>query len=480
MPGRTSPAAPLPDRFLPRSASWYRRNLTRWAPSPLGSLAPAILTGAVLAAATMGLGLGQPIHAQAAATHDPALHRVLSELEPEIARAMTDGRIPSLTMALTVGDELLWSRGFGSANLRTRTPATPETVYIIASTLKPMIATVVMQLVEEELIGLDDPVSPHLGDLAIRGEDPSTPITVRHLLTHTSGLRGGFSSVPVWADTVPMPMDTFLRERLVVEGPPGKEVRYSNPGFTVLGRLIEELTGNPLQEEVRARIWEPLGMTSTAFAPTPGMEEVLAVPYRPDPETGAQAPIARVRFAEWPAGGAWGTVVDQARWVAASLALTHPVSAADDGAGQEAEDGTGQGTENGAGQGVNEGTGEAGTGTGEAAESNTSIRPEGRLLRPETARLMQTLDSPDFTGAMAGGWGGSGAGYGLAWWTATLNGERYIAHSGSVGGYTAFTHGNVDRRLGVAILTNGQRAHPHLVRLSLLATELMAREGLDR
>ena len=217
----------------------------------------------------MGLGLGQPIHAQAAATHDPALHRVLSELEPEIARAMTDGRIPSLTMALTAGDELLWSRGFGSANLRTRTPATPETVYIIASTLKPMIATVVMQLVEEELIGLDDPVSPHLGDLAIRGEDPSTPITVRHLLTHTSGLRGGFSSVPVWADTVPMPMDTFLRERLVVEGPPGKEVRYSNPGFTVLGRLIEELTGNPLQEEVRARIWEPLGMTSTAFAPTP-------------------------------------------------------------------------------------------------------------------------------------------------------------------------------------------------------------------
>lgn len=391
-----------------------------------------ILTGALLAAAITGVGAWQPIHAQSAAPHDPALQRVLAELEPEIARAMTDGRIPSLTMALTAGDEILWSRGFGNANLRTRTPATPETVYIIASTLKPMIATVVMQLVEEGLIGLDDPVSPHLGDLAIRGEDPSTPITVRHLLTHTSGLRGGFSSVPVWADSVPMPMDTFLRERLVVEGPPGEEVRYSNPGFTVLGRLIEELTGSPLQEVVRARIWEPLGMTSTAFAPTPVMEEVLAVPYSPDPETGAQVPLARVRFAEWPAGGAWGTVVDQARWVAASLALTHPVE------------------------------------------------EEGRLLSPETARLMQTLNSPDFTGPMAGGWGGTGAGYGLAWWTATLNGDRYIAHSGSVGGYTAFTHGNVDRRLGVAILTNGQRAHPHLVRLSLLATELMAREGLGR
>jgi len=391
-----------------------------------------VLVGAMLVAMSTVFGAWQPVQGQSGTPHDPALQRVLAELEPEIDRAMTDGRIPSLTIALTAGDEILWSRGFGNANLRTRTPATPETVYIIASTLKPMIATVVMQLVEEGLIGLDDPVSPHLGDLAIRGEDPSTPITVRHLLTHTSGLRGGFSAVPVWADTVPMPMDTFLRERLVVEGPPGEEVRYSNPGFTVLGRLIEELTGSPLQEEVRARIWEPLGMTSTAFAPTPVMEEVLAVPYRPDPETGAQVPIARVRFAEWPAGGAWGTVVDQARWVAASLALAHPVE------------------------------------------------EEGRLLSPETARLMQTLNSPDFTGPMAGGWGGAGAGYGLAWWTATLNGDRYIAHSGSVGGYTAFTHGNVDRRLGVAILTNGQRAHPHLVRLSLLATELMAREGLDR
>lgn len=465
MPRRHLPQAPTRSPAFPRKAPPRERR---------GSLRPralpALLTGAILAAAITGVGAWQPVQGQSGTPHDPALQRVLAELEPEIARAMTDGRIPSLTMALTAGDEILWSRGFGSANLRTRTPATPETVYIIASTLKPMIATVVMQLVEEGLIGLDDPVSPHLGDLAIRGEDPSTPITVRHLLTHTSGLRGGFSAVPVWADTVPMPMDTFLRERLVVEGPPGEAVRYSNPGFTVLGRLIEELTGSPLQEEVRARIWEPLGMTSTAFAPTPVMEEVLAVPYRPDPETGAQMPIARVRFAEWPAGGAWGTVLDQARWVAASLALTHPVSAAaDDGSGEEGDNGVGLGTGDGAGQGADEG-----------AHGAAVRRPEGRLLSPETARLMQTLNSPDFTGPMAGGWGGAGAGYGLAWWTATLNGDRYIAHSGSVGGYTAFTHGNVDRRLGVAILTNGQRAHPHLVRLSLLATELMAREGLDR
>ncbi|TVP76877.1 MAG: class A beta-lactamase-related serine hydrolase [Gemmatimonadales bacterium] len=424
-------------------------------------------------AVAVGLAaLPAPAAPQPAPTGNAALDRVLSELEPEIARAMSEGRIPSLTIALTSGEDVLWAHGYGESNLRTRTPATPETVYIIASTLKTMMGTVVLQLVEEGRIGLDDAVSPHLGDLRIRGEDPSRPITVRHLLTHTSGLRGGFSGVPVWADTVPMPMDDFLRERLVVEGPPGEEVRYSNPGFTVLGRLIEELTGGDLKDEVEARIWEPLGMTSTAFAPTPVMEEVLAVPYRPDPGTGAQVPTNRVRFAEWPAGGAWGTVVDQARWMAASLALTHPPEEAGEGEGAAAAGGA-------RGEGAGGAAAGGAAGEGEGVAGTVASRPEGRLLSPESARLMQSLNSPDFTGSMAGGGGGSGAGYGLAWWTTTLEGERYIAHSGSVGGYTAFIHGNRDRQLGVAILTNGQRAHAHLVRLSKLATALMAREGLD-
>lgn len=357
------------------------------------------------------------------------LAAVLAELEPEIRRAMVEGRIPSLTMALTVGEEVVWAQGFGESNLRTRTPATPETVYIIASTLKTMSATLLMQLHEEGHFELDDPVSPHLEGVQLEGEDPERPITFRHLLTHTSGISGGFSSVPIWADTVPAPMDQFLRESLEIEGPPEEEVRYSNPAFTLIAHLVESLTGSDFREEMEARIWEPLGMSSTAFSPTPAMEEVLAVPYRPDPDTGAQTAISRVRFAEWPAGGAWGTVRDQARWIMASV--------------------------------------------------NGGALGDTRLIEEETAELMQTRQYDQFTGPMTGGWGGEETAYGLGWWTTTRQGERYIAHSGSVGGYTAFIHGNRDRRLGVAILTNGQRAHPHLVRLSFLATDLLARHGLD-
>ncbi len=353
---------------------------------------------------------------------------VVAELEPEIRRAMAEGRIPSLTIALTAGEEILWSGAYGESNLRARTPATPETVYIIASTLKTMVATVLLQLHEEGHFELDDPVSQHLERIRIPGEDPSRPVTFRHLLTHTSGLAGGFSGTPVWADTVPTPMDEFLAGSLRLEGPPDEAVRYSNPAFTLMAHLIEEMTGSDFRDEMRSRIFDPLGMTSTDFAPTPVMEELLAVPYRPDPDTGAQTPISRVRFAEWPAGGAWGTVLDQARWLMASL--------------------------------------------------NRGALGDVRLLSEETAALMQTRQSDRFTGPMAGGWGGEEAGYGLAWWTTTRDGERYIAHSGSVGGYTAFIHGNRDRRLGVTLLTNGQQAHPHLVRLSFLATDLMSRKLL--
>ncbi len=370
----------------------------------------------------------------ASAQGSEAVRAVVAELEPEIRRAMVEGRIPSVTVALTVGGEIVWSGGYGETNLRTRTPATPESVYIIASTLKTMVATVMMQLVEEGHFGLDDPVDAHLGEVTLPaiegGGVGAPPMTLRHLLTHRSGLAGGFSSVPVWADTVPRPLDRFVREGLRRVSAPGEEVRYSNPAFALMAHMVEVATGNDFRDEVRRRIWEPLGMTTTAFAPTPRMEEVLAVPYSPaggSPD-GPLEPVARTRFAEWPAGGAWGTVHDQARWLSAAL--------------------------------------------------NGGRAGEVELLPRHVMEAMQTRQFEDHTGAMAGGWGGDDAGYGLGWWTATQGGERYIAHSGSVGGYTAFLHGMPDRGLGVAFLTNGQRAHPHLVRLSYLATDLMRRHGL--
>jgi len=343
------------------------------------------------------------------------LDAVVASLEPEVRRAMLEGQIPSMTMALVAGDEVIWTGGFGESNLRARTPAAPSTVYIIASTFKTMASAALLQLHEEGLFELDDPVRDHLGSLAILDEDPDDPVTFRHILTHTSGLPTIFSPVTLWADTVPTAVGGYLEDRLRVAGPPMERVRYSNMAYTLVARLVEELSGEDFRDFVRERVFEPAGMTSTDFALTADMMERLAIPYAPT-SSGRLAPVDLTRFAEWPAGGVWGTVRDQANWLIVNL-------------------------------------------------NGGSIQGQ-RILSEELVELSHTQQFPQFSGPMAGGWGGEGAGYGLTWWTTMRGGERYFAHSGSVRGYTAFIHGNRDRRLGVAILTNGNRAHEHLVRLS--------------
>jgi hypothetical protein len=77
---------------------------------------------------------------------------------------------------------------------------------------------------------------------------------------------------------------------------------------------------------------------------------------------------------------------------------------------------------------------------------------------------------------MGGGWGYENPGYGLTWWTTTRGSDTYFAHSGSLPGYTAFVMGDRGRGHGVVFLTNGNAAHPHLVRLSNLALDLLAEE----
>jgi CubicO group peptidase (beta-lactamase class C family) len=96
-----------------------------------------------------------------------------------------------------------------------------------------------------------------------------------------------------------------------------------------------------------------------------------------------------------------------------------------------------------------------------------------RVIGEQTLNQMHTLQYEKFKGPVEGLWGGAEAGFGLTWWVEKRNGELHFAHSGSVPGYTAFLLGNRDQKLGFAILTNGNRAHPHLIKLADKALELM-------
>lgn len=357
------------------------------------------------------------------------INKVTHDLEPAIRRMLIEGNIPSASIALVVGDKIVWQSAYGEANLRTRTPATPETVYLIGSTFKAQSTVALLQLMDEGKFKLDDPVSKYL-DFTIPGDDPKDPVTFRHLLTHTSGLEGDFGAVPVWTNAPVMPLDEWVRTKLKVAHPVMTKVEYSNAAFTLVGYLVQKLSGVPYAKYMQEHVWTPLEMTDTAFDPTPSMDERLSVPYVVDKDTGMQKPATRIRAAVFPAGITYGTIHDQSNWLIANL--------------------------------------------------NGGVFKGKRVISEATLDQMMTLQFDQFKGGIEGIWGNETAGFGLTWWTQTRDGDRYFAHSGSLSGYTAFLLGNRDRKFGFAILTNGNRAHPHLFKLADRAMDLMKQYSADQ
>jgi len=351
------------------------------------------------------------------------IDRVVAELEPEIQRTMLDGKIPSASIALISGDKVIWSNAYGYSNLWARTPATTSTVYLIGSTFKAMSTFALMQQMEQGKFKLDDRVNDYLTDFKIQNEDPQHPVTFRHLLTHTSGLPGDFGPFPVWGDTVPPSMEEYLRKSLKVTGPPMTKVVYSNMAYTLIGYLVQKFSGVPYKQYIQEHIFTPLEMTSTAFEPRPDMEERLSIPYVVDDKTGGQTATVRLKASVWPAGLVYGTVLNQANWLITNL--------------------------------------------------NGGVFKGKRIVSEQTLEQMMTRQYDQFKGPIEELWGNETAGFGLTWWVDVRDSDRYFAHSGSVGGYTAFLLGNRDRKLGFAILTNGNRAHPYLIKLSDRAIDLL-------
>ena len=356
--------------------------------------------------------------------------RVVPELEPEIQRTLLAGNIPSASVALIAGDKVIWTSAYGYSNLWARTPAAPNTVYLIGSTFKAMSTIALLQLMEQGKFKLDDRVNDYLTDFKIQGEDPQHPVTFRHLLTHTSGLPGDFGAFPVWGDTVPPPLDDYLRKSLKVTKPAMTSVTYSNMAFTLIGYLVQKFSGVPYKQYIQEHIFTPLEMTSTAFEPRPDMEERLSIPYVVDEKTGSQMGTVRVKASVWPAGIVYGTVLNQANWLIANL--------------------------------------------------NGGAFKDKRIISEAILNQMLTRQYDQFKGSIEGIWGNETAGFGLTWWTQVRDGDRYLAHSGSVAGYTAFLLGNRDRKFGFAILTNGNRAHPHLFKLADKAIDLMKKYSSEQ
>jgi CubicO group peptidase (beta-lactamase class C family) len=178
---------------------------------------------------------------------------------------------PGLAVAVTDRTGIVVSEAFGLANLDAGTPITQETYFELGSIGKSFTALAVLQLHEEGRIDLHAPLTRYLPWFEVRSE--YDPITIHHLLTHTSGLMVGADM------SASSRYDVWALRKTEVGFPPGSRYLYSNVAYRALGFVVEEVTGMPYADVVRERILEPLGLQATDPAITNEGRHRLAVSY---------------------------------------------------------------------------------------------------------------------------------------------------------------------------------------------------------
>jgi CubicO group peptidase (beta-lactamase class C family) len=235
------------------------------------------------------------------------------------------------TAGLAVGvvrnGSLAWFHGHGVADIASGTPIDEDTVFRIASISKTFTAVAVMQLWEQGLVDLDAPANDYLrGYSLVPAKAAFRPATLRHLLTHTAGVRAVRTASDLlrpalgWGAPVGRPAPSlaeYYRGGLRVDIEPGTKWAYSNHGFATLGQIVEDVSGFPLDRYLRERIFAPLGMESSDLVRSERVRPRLATGYALR-SSGLKA-VADREMAIAGAGSVYSTTSDMARYVSALL-----------------------------------------------------------------------------------------------------------------------------------------------------------------
>jgi CubicO group peptidase (beta-lactamase class C family) len=195
---------------------------------------------------------------------------LLPDLPDRIAAAAAAHGVPGAAIAIGF-DGATVAAASGVVNRNTGVEATPDTVFQIGSVTKVWTAALVMQLVDEGLVDLDQPVRRYLDTFAVVDRELTETVTVRQLLSHTAGFDGDlFEDTGAGADALDRYLE-HLRDSATTLHPPGAMFSYCNAGYCVLGALVARLRGTSWETALRKRLIDPLGATQMAI----GAEEAI-------------------------------------------------------------------------------------------------------------------------------------------------------------------------------------------------------------
>jgi D-alanyl-D-alanine carboxypeptidase len=334
----------------------------------------------------------------------PEVASSIRMLEAWIDSQMAYRGLPGMSVGIVYNQDLIWSKGFGYSDVDNKTPATPKTLYRMASVTKLFTATAIMQLRDTGKLHLDDPIAKYLPWFKIRNRFPDTPsITIRHLLTHTSGLPRE-AAFPYWME------NNFPTREQIIESlpkqatifPPETRWKYSNLALSLAGEIVSAVSGEPYEGYIQKYILEPLEMSRTSIIFPEEQKSRLAIGYgRRMPDGQREVRPFMDSKGITPAANLSSTVEDLARFVSLQM-----------------RDGKVGGT---------------------------------HILKSSTLREMHRVHwlEPDWKS-------GQGLGFQIE-----RDGERtLVGHGGSLAGYRTQITINLEEKVGVIVLTNADDGNP--------------------
>jgi CubicO group peptidase (beta-lactamase class C family) len=334
-----------------------------------------------------------------------------------IKQQLGERRLPSVAVAVARDGRIIWEEAFGWADVEKRIPATPHTMYSLASISKPITATGLMILKERGRIELDRPINEYLGEakIAVRVGNPADA-TVRRVANHTAGLPLHYQFFYEDESYRAPSRDETIRRYGNSVTAPGERYQYSNLGYGILDHVITRVSGRGYADFMREEVFLPLGLTHTSVNIGPGLEKHQAIRYGTD-----GSPIPFYDF-DHPGGSAvYASAHDLVRFGMFHL--------------------------------------------------KSRLSDQKAILKDETIDEMQK--------ATVGT--GSRSGYGIGWGTNVLSGGRHsIAHSGGMGGVSTLLRLFPSEKIAIVALSNASSNLPGQVMeriVAVVAPEIASERG---
>lgn len=325
------------------------------------------------------------------------------DTETLIRNAVDAGDIPSVAACIVKNDQIVWKFAYGYANKEEGRLASDETIYLLASVSKPVVATAVMQLSEQGLIDLDEDIGQYLSFPLRNPHYPDAIITTRMVLAHRSSLGWPVSGdsdfyTTYFADSAP-PLYPLIKELIVPGGSkydpslwkntaPGSAYWYSNFGAALLGYLVEVVSGEDFKEYCKKHIFQPLDMPDTSFKFSDLDSNRVAMPYE-----GSGIPLGHHTHFYYPAADLRSSICDFSHFIIAFM--------------------------------------------------NGGVYRGNRILQESSIEEMLTRHYPDNQ-------------VGLIW---KLPGEGWAEHSGSMSGVRTQVEFHRDDKVGILVFSNGENSH---------------------